>query len=143
MKTMTAHELETWQDAQDYAEVIKQHNRNTELEGDKMNLTDLAHQCYADNKAWFPEKANDLVHHALGLAGEAGEVANWIKKIDRGTHSLDAGKVRKEIGEEVVDVLIYALSLCAILGINPDEMWKVKRAFNQKRFGKKEDTDVK
>jgi NTP pyrophosphatase (non-canonical NTP hydrolase) len=41
------------------------------------------------------------------------------------------------MGEEVVDVLIYALSLCAILGINPEEMWKLKRAKNQLRFGKK------
>lgn len=126
-----------------YVNEINEYNWNSELEGDKMNLTDLAHQCFADSKAWFPEKATDLVHQSLGLAGEAGEVANWAKKIDRGTTSLDDEGVRKAMGEEVIDVLIYALSLCAILGINPDEMWKLKRAKNQQRFGKKEDSNGK
>lgn len=101
-----------------------------------MDLNDLAHQVYKDNKKWFPDKADDLRHHALGLAGEAGEVANWVKKIDRGTHSLEDLGVRKEIGEELVDVMIYALSAMAIIGVDPVALWDIKRAKNNNRFTK-------
>jgi NTP pyrophosphatase (non-canonical NTP hydrolase) len=104
-----------------------------------VNLTDLAHQCFEDNKKWFPDKATDLRHHALGLAGEAGEVANWVKKVDRGTHSLDDPGVRKEIGEEAVDVMIYALSVMAILGVDPVALWDLKRAKNKRRFTKEDE----
>lgn len=105
-----------------------------------MNLTDLAHQCHNDSKTWFPENADDITHHALGLGGEVGEVLNWIKKLDRGDFDLDDEGIRKEIGEEVIDVLIYALNMCALLGINPDKMYELKRAKNIRRFDK--DADV-
>lgn len=99
-----------------------------------MDLNDLAHQCYSDNKAWFPEKANDLVHHVLGLSGESGEVANIVKKLDRGTITLD--EVRKDLAEELIDVMIYTLSAIAILGVDPNAVWDIKRAKNKQRFNK-------
>jgi len=99
-----------------------------------MDLNELAHQCYNDNKAWFPEKADDLRHHVLGLAGESGEVANIVKKLDRGSTTLE--EVRKELAEELIDVIIYTLSAVAIIGVDPNAIWELKRAKNKRRFAK-------
>ena len=53
---------------------------------------------------------DELAYLALGLTGEAGEVANKIKKYLRGEH-LDAAAVRAELG----DVLWYLARLaCAV-----------------------------
>jgi NTP pyrophosphatase (non-canonical NTP hydrolase) len=45
---------------------------------------------------------------ALGLAGEAGEAADYIKKVIGHGHTADTGHIAKEIG----DVLWYCASLC-------------------------------
>ena len=50
---------------------------------------------------------------ALGLAGEAGEVANKVKKLLRDGDSLEK---RKEITKEIGDVLWYASQLLNELG---------------------------
>jgi NTP pyrophosphatase (non-canonical NTP hydrolase) len=54
------------------------------------------------------------VWNALGLAGEAGEVAEVIKKGIFHQHGLDMDKLKKEIG----DVLWYAAALCTTLNLN-------------------------
>ena len=56
--------------------------------------------------AWFGPKDNSLVIPALGVAGEAGEVADKVKKVQRGDN-VDP----KSIAVEISDVLFY----CAIL----------------------------
>lgn len=106
------------------------------------NLRDLAQLCLDDSKRWFPETAHDILHHTLGLAGEAGEVANELKKIQRGDHplcSLDniddwPSDVKIRVGSEVVDVLVYAMNLFATLGVNPDAIFATVRANNERRF---------
>jgi NTP pyrophosphatase (non-canonical NTP hydrolase) len=55
---------------------------------------------------------------ALGLTGEAGEVAEHIKKWLGHGHGLDMDKVRKELG----DVLWYVATLSATLNIQLDEV---------------------
>lgn len=99
-----------------------------------MDFSEYARQAHNDSKQWFPEHATDLRHHVLGLAGESGEVANLVKKLDRGDVDLD--DIRKELAKELVDVLIYTLNACAIIGVNPDKVWDIKRAENTKRFTK-------
>jgi NTP pyrophosphatase (non-canonical NTP hydrolase) len=99
-----------------------------------MDLNDLAHQAHRDSRQWFPANAADLKHHVLGLAGEAGEVANIVKKLDRGDMTLE--DVRKDLAEEATDVLIYALNIFAIIGVDPIAMWDIKRAKNMLRFEK-------
>lgn len=51
---------------------------------------------------------------ALGLCGEAGEVADLIKKHKGHGHDLDKAKITKELG----DVLWYIATLADQLGIN-------------------------
>lgn len=97
------------------------------------DLLGLIKQCQRDSERWFPHIAKDLVHQALSLCGEAGEVANLVKKVQRGSLSiLDA---RDTIGEEAVDVLIYLCMIFAILEVDPTEIYKEKRAKNELRFG--------
>jgi NTP pyrophosphatase (non-canonical NTP hydrolase) len=55
-----------------------------------------------------------IVWNALGLAGEAGEVADLVKKGIFHQHGLDLAKVEKELG----DVLWYVAALCSTLGLN-------------------------
>lgn len=98
-----------------------------------MDLSEYAHQAHRDSKQWFPDRASDLRHHILGLAGESGEVANLVKKLDRGDVNLD--DIRKELAKELVDVLIYTFNAFAIIGVNPDKVWDIKRAENINRFG--------
>lgn len=55
-----------------------------------------------------------LVWNALGLAGEAGEVADLCKKSVFHRHPLDRDKLIKELG----DVLWYVAALCTKLDVN-------------------------
>jgi NTP pyrophosphatase (non-canonical NTP hydrolase) len=56
----------------------------------------------------------DLAHAALGLTGEAGEVADTIKKHLFQLHPLDADKVVEELG----DVMWYVAYLCDLMGVS-------------------------
>ena len=55
-----------------------------------------------------------VVWSALGLAGEAGEVANLVKKGILHQHGLDRVKLENELG----DVLWYVAALCSKLDID-------------------------
>lgn len=64
------------------------------------------------------DENTELAVLALGLAGEAGEVADMIKKVLGHGHPLDAWKVIIEIG----DVLFYAAVLANRLGYRFSEV---------------------
>lgn len=49
---------------------------------------------------------------ALGLAGESGEIADHIKKVDYHGHPLDAQYIAKELG----DILWYCAQMCEAFG---------------------------
>lgn len=57
-----------------------------------------------------------LAENTLGLVGEAGEVAEKIKKRFRGDLVLDKEAVQKELG----DVLFYWIALHNLLGLDPN-----------------------
>jgi len=54
-----------------------------------------------------------LAVHGLGIAGEAGEVADYLKKVVGHGHALNQDKVAKEIG----DVLWYVALLADDIGL--------------------------
>lgn len=60
-----------------------------------------------------------LMYVALGLAGEAGEVANQIKKIARDDGAMVTAERRGKIHDELGDVMWYWLRLCKELGFDP------------------------
>lgn len=83
-----------------------------------MNLNDYQDQ--ANDTAIYPNYAR-LTYPALGLTGEAGEVADKVKKLIRDQKELTAQE-RVEIAKEVGDVLWYIAAMARDLGIDMETM---------------------
>jgi len=70
-------------------------------------------------EAWdtaiYPAKGDNLYYAALGLAGEAGEVCNKIKKIMRDQDGNPTTEQKHEIAKELGDVLWYLATLATEL----------------------------
>jgi NTP pyrophosphatase (non-canonical NTP hydrolase) len=70
-------------------------------------------------EAWetaiYPAKGDNLYYPALGLAGEAGEVCNKVKKIMRDQDGVPTLKQKQEIAKELGDVLWYLATLATEL----------------------------
>lgn len=92
-------------------------------------------QCMEDSERWFPAIAHSVIHHGIGLAGEAGEVCNIIKKAHRGDIDLHEPLQRHRLAMELVDTYIYLLNLAGILGVDLSKAYEVKRRENLGRFG--------
>lgn len=71
-----------------------------------------------------------IVWNALGLAGEAGEVADTVKKAVFHRHGLDHDELIKELG----DVLWYVAALCTKLEVSLDEIMARNIAKLEKRY---------
>jgi NTP pyrophosphatase (non-canonical NTP hydrolase) len=100
-------------------------------------LNNRALEAFADNVDWFPDLAHDVVHHALGLCGEAGEVANEVKKFDR--RSFSQQELIEKLKGELPDVLVYVFSIAGMFNIDLEEAYDAKRRFNAKRFQSSDD----
>ena len=61
------------------------------------------------------------VWNAIGLAGEAGEVVDLIKKGIFHQQGLDKEKLKKELG----DVLWYAAAICTTCGFTLEEVMEL------------------
>ena len=76
----------------------------------------------ARETALYPDVGSNLWYPTLGLAGEAGEVAEKVKKIYRDQGGLvteqDKIKIRKELG----DVLWYIANIAAELEMSLSEV---------------------
>lgn len=70
------------------------------------------YQSEASQTALYPRRLNNLEYPTLGLAGEAGEVANIVKKIQRDHGGLLNDEIRGKLKDELGDVLWY-ISACA------------------------------
>ena len=66
----------------------------------------------ARKTALYPNRFENLEYPTLGLAGEAGEVANIVKKIQRDFHGEITDEIRLKLKDELGDVLWY-ISACA------------------------------
>ena len=85
----------------------------------------------AKTAIYKPEHA--VIYPALGLAAEAGEVANKVKKILR-----DGTFNREAIADEVGDCLWYIAALCRDLNVNMADLAKgnLQKLDDRKRRGK-------
>ena len=92
--------------------------------GYKMNFNE--YQKIARSTAVYPEEYK-VVYPALGLCGEAGEVADKIKKTVRGDTPLD--EVTGSIAMELGDVLWYVAVLADDLGVELEDVakWNVDK----------------
>jgi NTP pyrophosphatase (non-canonical NTP hydrolase) len=64
----------------------------------------------------------NIFYPALGLAGEAGEVANKVKKVIRDDKSVLTEERRADIMDECSDVLWYLASLTEELGYTLEQI---------------------
>ncbi len=101
-----------------------------------MHLLEIQELEYGDVEEYFPELAKDgaqlILHMGLGLVGEAGEIANDLKKWHRG--DFDSFELATRLGTELPDVLIYLVLLAGALNINLEEVWEIKKEYNDRRF---------
>jgi NTP pyrophosphatase (non-canonical NTP hydrolase) len=70
------------------------------------------YQQAASVTALYPKRLSNLEYPTLGLTGEAGEVANIVKKIQRDFGGEITDEVRGKLKDELGDVLWY-ISACA------------------------------
>ena len=92
-------------------------------------ITATEYQRSACKTAIFPKELG-VQYLALGLTGEAGEVANKVKKIMR-----DGNFDRQAIADEVGDCLWYIAALCRDLNV---ELKDLADANLRKLYGRKE-----
>lgn len=71
-----------------------------------------------------------LIDAALGLTGEAGEVADLIKKANYQGHILDKDAIMKELG----DVAWYIALACQGLGVTMQEVFQMNVDKLKKRY---------
>lgn len=72
--------------------------------------------------AKYPEAGNNFVYPTLGLAGEAGEVAEKIKKVIRDKGGKIDDETRELIKKELGDVLWYVSQLATEIGLSLDDV---------------------
>ncbi len=70
------------------------------------------------------------INAALGLAGEAGEVADLIKKVEFHGHTLDVADVTEELG----DVLYYVAAMAHAFGLKLEDIAEVNIEKLKKRY---------
>ena len=110
-------------------------------------IDEIGRACFSDSKRWFPhlhESTERMVtHFTLGLTGEAGEVADAVKKVNRRLTGLSeiSAQDADRITDELADVIIYSLDLMTALGRLPGATIRNKQRFNEERFGSQEDAD--
>lgn len=72
--------------------------------------------------AIYPNKDNNFVYATLGLVGEAGEVAEKIKKIFRDNNGILDEERKQVLKKELGDVLWYLAQLSTELGLSFDDV---------------------
>lgn len=79
------------------------------------------YQDKATSLATYPDVGSNMVYPALGLAGEAGEVAEKVKKLWRNLGIMDGKKItveqRDAIVKEIGDCLWYCAALAKEIGV--------------------------
>jgi len=110
-------------------------NGNGEIDFVDMSLADIALQCLQDTQDWFPDQIQDMGYMAICMAGEVGEFSNLIKKGMRGTYDTDDPGFQQELAFELTDIFIYLMTITAMMGLDMEKMYQVKRGYNLERFG--------
>ncbi len=86
---------------------------------------DLNHyQDKSRETACYPNAGDNPIYPTLGLVGEAGEVADKIKKAIRDNDGIFDEKVKQDIKYELGDVLWYVAQLSTEFGFNLESVAK-------------------
>jgi NTP pyrophosphatase (non-canonical NTP hydrolase) len=80
------------------------------------------YQELADKTAFYPNKGDNIFYPTLGLAGEAGEVANKVKKIIRDYDNKITPEMKQDLIDELGDVLWFIAAISTELNVTLDEI---------------------
>lgn len=94
------------------------------------------YQSEASQTAHYPRRMSNLEYPTLGLAGEAGEVANIVKKIQRDHDGILTDEIRSKLKDELGDVLWYISACADELGITLTEIAEYNVNKLAKRHGR-------
>ncbi len=86
------------------------------LERRNKNMTFAEYEETVKKTAIYPQ-SHKILYPALGLAGEAGEVANKVKKLIRDGFKNQPKDWRENIASEIGDVLWYCVALSNDLNV--------------------------
>ncbi len=95
------------------------------------------YQRKARRTAIYPNKDNNFVYPTLGMVGEAGEVAEKVKKIIRDNDGKITKENREEIKKELGDVLWYIASLSSELKLSLEDVaqYNLEKLMSRKKRG--------
>lgn len=87
--------------------------------------------------ALYPDIGRNFIYPALGLCGEAGEVAEKIKKVLRDKGGVMDDDTRSSVRKELGDVLWYVAQLATELKLPLDEIAadNIEKLFSRKNRG--------
>ena len=80
------------------------------------------YQLNARKTAIYPNLGNNYVYPTLGLNGEAGEVAEKIKKVIRDKNGVFDEDTRQGLKKELGDVLWYLSNICSEMNFSLDDI---------------------
>lgn len=88
--------------------------------------------------AIYPNSGENYVYPTLGLSGEAGEVAEKIKKVIRDKNGVIDEETREEIKKELGDVLWYISQIASELDLSLDEIGEknIEKLYSRMERGK-------
>jgi NTP pyrophosphatase (non-canonical NTP hydrolase) len=78
------------------------------------------YQAFSRSTAVYPDAGDNLLYPTLGLCGEAGEVAEKVKKMIRDDDGVLSGERRAALAKELGDVLWYVAQLATEAGLDLD-----------------------
>jgi NTP pyrophosphatase (non-canonical NTP hydrolase) len=85
-------------------------------------MTFEEYQTKARETAIYPNKDSNFIYPTLGLVGEAGEVAEKMKKVLRDNDGIISEEKREEITKELGDVLWYIANLSKELNVSLEDV---------------------
>lgn len=81
-----------------------------------MDINEYQHA--ARRTAIYPDAGCNMIYPTLGLAGEAGEVAEKVKKVIRDKDGVFDNDARAAIAKELGDVLWYVAQIASELSLD-------------------------
>jgi len=95
-------------------------------------MQDINQFQFCSRRTVNPE-GDTLVNYSLGLCGEAGEIADIIKKCEFQGHNYNSEIIHK-LSKELGDVMWYVSNLAYKIGANMSDILKINEEKLQKRF---------
>ncbi len=87
--------------------------------------------------AIYPTVGKSFVYPTMGLAGEAGEVSEKIKKLFRDKNGVADGDTKRELEKELGDVLWYLSQIATEFDLSLNEIAEknIEKLFSRKERG--------